>query len=266
MVDSQRSIPSSWRVAFSLAGEQRLLVRPIAELLEEALGVGTVFFDEWWAHYLAGNDADNKLQSIYRERSDLVVVCVSADYREKDWTRVEYRAIRALQQRLPDGLSSLRILPLRVGAGDVPGLFDNAIIPDVRDMTPDGIARLILDRMALLSKQLYLAQGPFGDDRPRFRDRLHRFLSNLGWTVRPEVNQTLSAERTIDVMKECRAFVQLVEHTNGEPLDLRSLSEWEQALALELPRFRLRSATFAAETVEPRHQQFFSGPDVMVST
>ena len=72
-----RDVPERFLVAFSLAGEQRDLVRTIAEAVENKLGCGAVFLDEWFEHYIAGDDADLKLQDIYGRRCDLAVVCVS---------------------------------------------------------------------------------------------------------------------------------------------------------------------------------------------
>lgn len=43
-----RPEPERYLVAFSFAGEQRELVRQIAEATEQLLGWGTVFFDEWF--------------------------------------------------------------------------------------------------------------------------------------------------------------------------------------------------------------------------
>jgi len=60
-----RKIPKKFLVAFSLAGEQRDLVRAVAEAVERELGEPNVFYDEWFEHYLAGKDADLKLQEIY---------------------------------------------------------------------------------------------------------------------------------------------------------------------------------------------------------
>ena len=57
-----RKIPDKFLVAFSFAGEQRKLVRSIAEAVESSLGVGSVFFDEWFEYYIAGPDADTRLQ------------------------------------------------------------------------------------------------------------------------------------------------------------------------------------------------------------
>jgi hypothetical protein len=51
-----RQFPEKFQVAFSLAGEQRNLVRGIAKALERELGESTVFLDEWFEYYIAGHD------------------------------------------------------------------------------------------------------------------------------------------------------------------------------------------------------------------
>lgn len=51
---SVRQLPESFQVAFSFAGEQRELVRSIAEAVEQHLGPSRVFLD-----------ADLKLQKLY---------------------------------------------------------------------------------------------------------------------------------------------------------------------------------------------------------
>jgi hypothetical protein len=58
--------PDKFLVAFSFAAEQRALVRRIAEAVEEPLGRSTVFFDEWYEAYIAGDSADIVLQNIWR--------------------------------------------------------------------------------------------------------------------------------------------------------------------------------------------------------
>ena len=55
-----RNVPSKFLVAFSFAGEQRDLVRAVAEVVEQEIGSSNVFFDEWFEHYIAGADADRK--------------------------------------------------------------------------------------------------------------------------------------------------------------------------------------------------------------
>ncbi len=134
-----RAVPESFLVAFSLAGEQREFVRAIAEAVENQLGGGTVFLDEWFEHYIAGDDADLKLQEIYDRRCELVVVCVSERYGSKPWTQAEHRAIRARYMKCsatPEKRERDAILPIRVGDGQVEGILFNAIVPDVRDAVP----------------------------------------------------------------------------------------------------------------------------------
>jgi hypothetical protein len=148
-----REVPEKFLIAFSLAGEQRNLVRSIAEAVEKELGPATVFLDEWFEHFIAGHDADLKLQNIYRQQAELVVVCVSGRYGDKPWTRAEHEAIRARQMKhreSKDGCDQHRILPIRVGDGEVEGILYNTIIPDVRTRSPTESATLILDRLRLI--------------------------------------------------------------------------------------------------------------------
>jgi hypothetical protein len=143
-------LPERFQVAFSFAGEQRPLVKEIADKLQARLGEGSVFYDNTYEHILAGNDSDLLLQDIYEKRSAMVIVGVSGDYARKQWTQVENRVIRALEMRLSaseDGNARLRILPLRVGDGDVPWIPDNAICPDARNRPVEQIVQLILDRL-----------------------------------------------------------------------------------------------------------------------
>jgi hypothetical protein len=148
-----RTVPDEFLVAFSLAGEQRDLVRPVVEAVEQVLGSPNVFFDEWFEHYIAGGDADLKLQEIYGKRCALAVVCVSERYGGKPWTRAEHAAIRARYMRLQESLDQrdqLCILPIRVGDGDVNGILFNTIVPDIRKRTPSEAAELIINRLRLI--------------------------------------------------------------------------------------------------------------------
>ena len=148
-----RDVPEKFLVAFSLAREQRELVRAIAETVEKELGRATVFLDEWFEHYIAGHDADLKLQHIYGEQSDLVVVCVSERYGGKPWTRAEHEAIRARLMKTrssPEKRENLRILPIRVGEAEVEGIPITAIVPDVRARSAIETGKLILDRLQLI--------------------------------------------------------------------------------------------------------------------
>lgn len=147
-----RSLPTQFAVAFSLAGEQRQLVLPIAQEVEAILGRTTVFYDAWYEHWIAGSDADLLLQDLYGHMAELVVVCVSGAYGEKPWTRTEHRAVRARLMEAKTATDRNRIFPVRVGDGDVQGVLISDIVPDVRDKTAAEAAELIVARLNLVRR------------------------------------------------------------------------------------------------------------------
>jgi hypothetical protein len=145
-----REVPTRFAVAFSLAGEQRQLVLPIAQEVEAVLGRSTVFYDNWYEHWIAGSDADLLLQKLYREMTELVVMCVSGEYGDKPWTRTEYRAVRERIIKAKTADDRHRIFPVRVGDGDVEGIPFNEIVPDLRSKTVIEAAELIVARLNLV--------------------------------------------------------------------------------------------------------------------
>ena len=178
-----RIIPEKFAVAFSCAGEQRALVRTIALSVEAVIGLGSVFFDEWFEHYIAGDDADLVLQDIYGKRSELVVVCISSRYGGKSWTRSEHRAIRARQMELGSAFDDrvrYRMLPIRVGDGDIAGVLFNTIAPDVRSRRPEDAASLIVERLRLV-------RGSLGEADPlsAYRESLRRRAVQHDWWSHP---------------------------------------------------------------------------------
>jgi hypothetical protein len=174
-----RALPDRFLVAFSFAGEQRQLVREIAQAVEAKLGPGTVFLDEWYEFWLAGADADLKLQDLYGRRCALAVVCVAERYGDKPWTLAEHEAIRA---RLMQARASPRpeardaVLPLRVGDGEVPGIPFNTIVLDVRGRAVEETAALIVQRLRLLKPDL--ATRPL---RPRSAGSAGACESAIAW-------------------------------------------------------------------------------------
>lgn len=168
-----RPLPEKFLVAISFAGKQRDLVRAIAEAVEAVLGTGTVFFDEWYEPFLAGADADLKLQRIYGEGCALAVVCVSERYGGKAWTLLEHAAVRARQMMArasPDPRERDAVLPIRVGEGEVAGLLFNDIVPDVRTRPAALTAELILERLYLVRPDLKPASAagtPAGPSWPK---------------------------------------------------------------------------------------------------
>lgn len=159
-----RKLPENekFMVAFSLAGEQRDLVRSIAEVVEEKLGSSNVFLDEWYEHHIAGNDGDLRLQHIYGEGCILAVVCVSGNYGDKPWTRTEHEVIRAryMKARGANNASGkYEILPIRVGDGEVDGIPCNAIVPDARQKGVIETAQLIINRFHLIRPEIFSGEA-----------------------------------------------------------------------------------------------------------
>ena len=145
-----RDVPTRFAVAFSLAGEQRQLILPIAQEVEAILGRSTVFYDDWYEHWIAGTDADLLLQTLYGQRTELVIVCVSGDYGGKPWTRTEHRAVRARLMTAVTIEDRHQVLPVRVGDGEVEGVLFNEIVPDIRRKTAVEAAELIVARLNLV--------------------------------------------------------------------------------------------------------------------
>ncbi len=153
-----------FEVALSFAGPHREKVRVIAERLSAAIdpGIedrskGRVFFDEWFQHEIFGTDMDVLLQRFYHDQSQMVVADLSEDYADRPWTQAEARAIRALRMKLDPARNEterLRLLNVRFGSGDVPGVLNTEGWLDGIDLSAEDIADVILKRRELLRERL----------------------------------------------------------------------------------------------------------------
>jgi hypothetical protein len=133
-------------VAFSFPGEVRDLVKSVADSVETRVGPNAYFYDNNYVSQLARPSLDLLLQDIYRNRSKLIVVFISADYERKNWCGIEFRAIRdIIAERQHD-----RIMFVRTGDGDVEGVFATDGYLDARKFSPQEIAGFIKERVDLL--------------------------------------------------------------------------------------------------------------------
>lgn len=172
MIVPVREVPARFAVAFSLAGEQRQLVLAVAQEVEATLGQSTVFYDDWYTHWIAGPGADLVLQRVYAEKAELVVVCVSGAYGDKPWTHTEHSAVRARYQQAATAEGRLQVFPVRVGDGKVEGILFNEIVPDIRNKTPTEVAELIVARLNLVrrySSDVKSAVGQWPSDVPELQ-------------------------------------------------------------------------------------------------
>lgn len=269
-----RSVPDRFLVAFSFAGEQRDLVRTIAEATEQVLGKGTVFYDEWYEGLLAGTSADLKLQDFYGSRSDVVVMCASAEYDSKKWTIAEWDSIRArhMKLRAEGNGESDRLLPLRVADGDVEGLLENAIWVDARQRTPSYLADLIVQRVRQFVAEagrprVFLAQVQAGledVEKPVNRPKLKRFLEQeCQYTVSPtsdlldldpvEYRPALRAE-----LARCDAFVQLLSGTPWKP-GRYDIVQFTEASDANLTQFCFRGDLASESAGDGEQKEFIEG-------
>lgn len=134
-----------FEIALTFPGEHRDSVDKVAEHLSAQVGRDRVLYDKYHEAEFARINLDVYLPRLYREESELVVVFLCPEYRQKRWCNLEWRHIRQLittadEDRImltsfgsPDDLSDIGIL-----SGD--GYVDIGL----RD--PATIANLILQR------------------------------------------------------------------------------------------------------------------------
>jgi hypothetical protein len=135
-----------FRVALSFPGEHRVYVASVAEILKARLGAAAVFYDHDYSAELARPNLDLLLQRIYHDNSDLTVVFLCADYTQKEWCGLEWRAIRDIIKQRADA----KIMLLRLDAGPVPGVFSIDGYVDVSNLPPDETAKAIERRLTAL--------------------------------------------------------------------------------------------------------------------
>jgi hypothetical protein len=129
-------------VAVSFAGEDREIVQGIVDKVKAA-GI-TVFYDTDYRAEMWGEDLVEFLDQIYRVKARYTMMFISRFYAEKMWTNHERRSAiaRAVEQR------SSYILPVRLDSAPLGGLRPTVGYVDARQIGSDGIAELLLAKLA----------------------------------------------------------------------------------------------------------------------
>ena len=130
-------------VALSFPGTKRAYVEAVAGHLKQALRENQVFYDHDFQAHLARPDLDTLLLSIYRERSSLVVVFLSADYAKSDWCGLEWRAVRDMIKTK----SGSQLMFVRFDQSAIDGTLSIDGYIDAATHTPDKTAAFILQRI-----------------------------------------------------------------------------------------------------------------------
>jgi hypothetical protein len=138
-----------FRVSLSFPGENRNRVEGVSNLLVKSLGREAVFYDNNFKAEIAIPDADEFLQDIYLNQSDLVVVWFGRNYQKKMWCHLEWRAIKQIiGKRKPKTLMFVKVDDFRPR-----GIFATDGYIDVKQHTDEQIAELILKRLDLIDQK-----------------------------------------------------------------------------------------------------------------
>ncbi|MFK8016658.1 MAG: hypothetical protein AB8G17_14590 [Gammaproteobacteria bacterium] len=151
-----RPMPEKFLVAFSFASEDRVFVDRLARATEAALGRGTVFYDKWYEHHIAGDSGRLILEEIYRDRCVLAVPCLSLHYDNKFWPQAEREAMRSRtvnSLKWFSGRADMSVMSIQVGDGpDAKDASPSAVIPDVRHRSLAHTVSVIRTRVAGLEE------------------------------------------------------------------------------------------------------------------
>jgi len=134
----------SYDVAISFAGEDRKFAEAVAAGLRDA-GT-TVFYDDFYASDLWGEDLSISLRKVYHESSRFCIMIISAHYVEKMWPNFERQ--QALE-RLIKQKGKAYILPVRLDGynNEVPGLSGLIGFLSVDSNTPGRVVGAFLNKI-----------------------------------------------------------------------------------------------------------------------
>jgi tetratricopeptide (TPR) repeat protein len=137
--------PKRFRIAFSFAGEKRDFVGQVAAILARQFDEEHILYDKYHEAEFARHDLGIYLPKLYGEQSDLIVPVLCPNYDVKRWTGWEWLHIYGLLTK-SDGR---RVMPTRFEYANADGLSEAAGFIELDDKTPDDLALLILERLAL---------------------------------------------------------------------------------------------------------------------
>jgi hypothetical protein len=145
-----------FRIALTFAGENRKLVEEIAQILATLFGRDSILYDKFHEAEFASPDLAFILPDLYKNESDLVVLVFCDDYENKQWCKLEWRAIYFLIMNMKDQ----DIMLMRFNRLEPVGLHGLAGFIELDDLSPAQIAGLILERLALNEGRPRSPQSP----------------------------------------------------------------------------------------------------------
>lgn len=142
-----------FKIGITFSGQYR--ARYIEPICKQLLTLGyrkdDIFYDEWHGVLFNGANGDKKLRQIYYECCDCVVVLLSPDYKERNWTgNIEWKSIKELiNTGKEDQICLLSIDSADIG--EIDGLYQNqAIAKSIDNLSIREIAEFIDQKYRLM--------------------------------------------------------------------------------------------------------------------
>lgn len=145
--------PYKFKIALSFSGKYRALIEAVCkEIMNLGFRRDEIFYDDWHKEIFIGHNGIEKIKKVYHD-SDFVVVLLSPDYSEKNWTGfVEWKTILKMINEGKEKICLLRIDG--VDLNTIEGLSSGLdVVADIDNMTEREIARFIIDCYQLSMKR-----------------------------------------------------------------------------------------------------------------
>lgn len=140
---AQRDCKKRFVAALSYPGERREYVQKVVAELRRTFSRDEIFYAPFYQAELVGLDLDIKLERIYHDESEVIVVFVSSEYADKEWTGLEWRIVRDVMKRRRGN----DVIPLRFDDTPIPGLLSIDAFIDLRDLDPEIVAGIIVEKI-----------------------------------------------------------------------------------------------------------------------
>jgi len=222
-----------FEVAISFAGENREFAESIADGLKQN-GV-KVFYDNFYAADLWGEDLSVRLREIYHEQSRYCIMILTQPYVEKMWTNFErQQAIERLIEEKGNGY----VLPVRLDgfAGEVPGLSKNIGYLSVTSDNPELAVNRFLEK---------IGQKISGAVKPEQPKKSGSFISKLKKSFTDKEKNQFIKKSFEDIVGSIDGFVSETKRNNPsfeheiEKLTSRNVLFTLYDAGKELTRFRI---------------------------
>jgi hypothetical protein len=210
----------TYEVALSFAGEDRVFAEAVAKGLRDA-GVN-VFYDDFYAEDLWGEDLAVRLRDVYHKSSQFCIMIISKYYVDKMWPSHERQ--QAIE-RLINEKGRAYILPVRLDGfnGEVPGLSSTISYLAVKSNDHQKIVDTFLRKIG--KKEALNIEPPFRNETPKAHI--------------PKIRRSYSDKEKNEFLKA--SFEEIVNLLDGFSLDTKK--EYSN-IEYEMEKITSRKAVF----------------------